>query len=196
MRSFGRFPFAVVAIVVSAIGLAGAYYLGAGQEEVSTRGNPEGVAAAGVTAALEPSPSLDPAEVVTYQLTALGKSGTGEVGIRQCYEFASPLNRAATGPFARFTRMVRSPPYHVMLQAADALVGRAVVRDDRGTERATVLVTMIDAGQNIRVFRFFLSKQRESPYEGCWMTDAVREMVFESPAPPPRETMSAPAVGV
>jgi hypothetical protein len=192
MHHFGRFRLALVAVIPLAIGAAGAYYVGAGREEVRTWRSASQAESSGVAPALEPSPRLGPEEVVAYQVAALGKTGRGGTGIEQCYAFASPLNRAATGPIARFTRMVRSPPYRVMLQAADALVGRAVVRDDQ----ALVLVTILDAGQNIRVFRFFLSKQRESPYEGCWMTDAVREVLFERPAPPPRGASPAPAGGV
>lgn len=188
MRHLRPLPITLVTVVLAAMGLGGAYYLGAGQEEAIVRGKPPEDDLSDVTPALEPSPSLDPEEVVMYQMAVLRHSGGGDAGIRQCYTFASPLNRAATGPLDRFAQMVRSPPYQVMLQAADVLVGRAIFQEDQGTEWAAVLVTLVDRRQRIRVFRFYLSKQRESPYEGCWMTDAVQEMVLQSP--------SAPAVGV
>jgi hypothetical protein len=46
------------------------------------------------------------------------------------------------------------------------------------------LVTLIDTDRQIRVFRFLLSKQHATPYAGCWMTDAVREVGPEPTAPP------------
>lgn len=194
MLNLGRLRLVVAALVIA---VTGAWMIGAGREEAAARLEESGAAARDVTPVLDPSPELTPEEVVTYQMTVLGKNARSATGIRQCYQFASPLNRAATGPLARFIRMVRSPPYRVMLQTAQTLVGRAVIRDDR----ATVLVTLIDPGRNVRVFRFFLSRQRESPYVGCWMTDAVREVVFDGPAPPPRGSAprggaSGPAVGV
>ena len=123
-------------------------------------------------AVIHPSAHWRPEEVVRHQLAALRENGLGKEGIRRCYRFASPFNRAATGPFARFEAMVRSPPYDVMLHATETLVGRAVEQDGR----AAVLVTMIDPAHSVHVFRFILSKQHEAPYEDCWMTDAVNNI--------------------
>jgi hypothetical protein len=122
--------------------------------------------------AASPNVRWGPEEVVRYQLAALRDSGPGREGIRQCYQFASPLIRASTGPFARFERMVRSPPYDVMLRATHTLVGKAVELE--GLEgQAAVLVTMVDSAHAVHVFRFILSKQQQAPYENCWMTDSV-----------------------
>ena len=49
-----------------------------------------------------PSPSLSPLAVVTAQLDALS---AGDVAAS--FSFASPSNKAATGPWQRFEMMVR-----------------------------------------------------------------------------------------
>jgi hypothetical protein len=130
--------------------------------------------------AVHPNAAWRPEEVVRHQLTALRENGMGKEGILRCYLFASPYNRASTGPLARFERMVRSPPYNVMLHATETLVGAAVEQDDR----AAVLVTIIDPARSVHVFRFFLSKQHQAPYTDCWMTDAVNNVGFQGTSSP------------
>jgi hypothetical protein len=137
--------------------------VGNGGSALTQQASPSGMEPTRLPAMLDPDPGLAPEEVVTYQLAVLESTGSGDDGIRQCYRFASPLNRAATGPIARFVKMVRSPPYDVMLRAADSLVGRAAIRDDQ----AIVLVSIIEPGRSIRVFRFFLARQRKPPFQDC-----------------------------
>jgi hypothetical protein len=163
----------VALAAIAAAGLAGVFAALAGGRPERTGGSARSLgltAGADVAAPLaQPSAQLRPEEVVRRQLDALRENGHGEEGIRRCYQFASPFNRAATGPFSRFAEMVRSPPYDVMLRATDTLVGAAVEREGR----AAVLVTIVDPTRSVHVFRFILSKQRHAPYEDCWMTDAV-----------------------
>ena len=152
---------------------------GAGRDEGET--TVDGVA----DAAFYPNATWQPEEVVRRQLAALRENGLGNEGIRRCYQFASPFNRASTGPLARFEGMVRSPPYNVMLHATETLVGGAVEQDGR----AAMLVTIIDPARSVHVFRFFLSKQHQAPYKNCWMTDAVNHVGFQGTSrPSPIET--------
>ena len=66
--------------------------------------------------ALTPTVEQSPAEVVNHQLAAL--SDVDRVrGILQCWAFASPANRAATGPPERFGKMLLEPPYDALAEA-------------------------------------------------------------------------------
>ena len=60
-----------------------------------------------------PSPTLSAADVVAVQLAALQtepRDGVGPgAGIRLAWSFASPGNRAATGPLDRFADLLRNP---------------------------------------------------------------------------------------
>lgn len=168
MTNQTRRPFSSVAVVAVVVLLSSIAFLAVWLAS-RARSRPHDGRRAGAGLAIHPHAKWSPEEVVRHQLAALRESGNGEEGIRQCYQFASPFNRAATGPLARFERMVRSPPYDVMLRAAETLVGSAVVQEGR----AAVLVTIVDPQRTIHVFRFFLSKQQQPPYEDCWMTDAV-----------------------
>ena len=57
-----------------------------------------------------PSKSHTPLEIVTFQLTALKNDDMYTV-----FKYASPSNKAATGPWKRFGDMVRAKPYGILV---------------------------------------------------------------------------------
>jgi hypothetical protein len=116
-----------------------------------------------------PHPKFTPAEVVDIQLRGLAAPGKDAVGIWQCFCFASPRNRAATGPLDRFGQMVRAEPFACLGNAPAVLMGKPQI-DDRF---AKLLVTVVDQGQQLRAFTFILFKQQGGPFADCWMTEAV-----------------------
>ncbi len=130
-----------------------------------------------------PKPELEPREVVRLQLSGLANRKADGVGILQCYCFASPGNRAVTGPLDRFGQLVRQGPFHSMADPRALLVGRPEYHDGL----ARLLVTVIDDKSQIHAFTFFLRRQVERPFTDCWMTEAVL------PAWPMPENDSAPA---
>ncbi len=137
----------------------------------------------------QPNPALTPDAVVRLQLAALNANGVGDRGIQQCFRFASPLNREATGPLPRFRELLHTQQYEVMLRQRSTLIGRPVVKENK----AVVLVTIIGSQRQAHVFRFYLSKQTDPPYAGCWMTDAVLEVGSSKSVPqPPREPTPPP----
>ena len=79
-------------------------------------------------------------EVVRVQVEALGANDTPtpDAGIATAFRFASPGNRAATGPLERFTRMVKGPVYGDMIDATTAAYGRVVVEGDRAALRVSL----------------------------------------------------------
>lgn len=117
----------------------------------------------------QPSPKFSPRQVVQRQLASMQASIQQPDAIRQCFMFASPANRAVTGPIERFEGILRMPAYRSLVSPATALVGKAVVKGDQ----ATVLVTLLSTDAQVTAFRFYLSKQTAAPYRDCWMTDAV-----------------------
>lgn len=118
-----------------------------------------------------PSPLLSPGEVVGLQLQALKNNNapTPDAGIATTFGFASPSNRAATGPLDRFTLLVHSPIYRAMLGYRAAQRGTVIIAEDQAQES----VLLLDAEGKTAVFVFALSKQSGGPYDGCWMTDGV-----------------------
>ena len=125
-----------------------------------------------------PSANLSPEDVIRFQISALSAAGDVNARVKRCYQFASPDNRAYTGPLKRFTDMVQSPTYNALLRARHFLVGRATIQG----KEAHLLLTVVDSNGELRVFRCFLSKQTNPQYRDCWMTDGVFPVGLGKPA--------------
>lgn len=115
-----------------------------------------------------PDPDLSPREVVRLQLDALRRNGElgGDRGIEAAFRFASPANRAVTGPLERFAEMLRNPVYRPMLDHASAEFGP--VQDDG--EVARVQVVLFGRNGEVAAYDVTLSKDEETE---CWLTDSV-----------------------
>ena len=118
---------------------------------------------------LSPDPSLGAADAVRIQMTALQRNTWNDGGIRTTYRFTSPANKRVTGPYARFAQMIKSPPYRAMLNARHITYGEIRVFESEAVQE--VSVTGPD-GENI-TYVFILRRQSDSPFQGCWMTEAV-----------------------
>lgn len=122
-----------------------------------------------------PSPDLGPADVVLAQLAAFQREPVDEPdgpagdGMAEAFAFASPGNRAATGPLPRFGQMLRADAYRGLLGHRVAQLGPVQV--DQGSARIEVLVVAAD--DSTQGYTWVLSRQRAAPHAGCWLTDGV-----------------------
>ncbi len=115
-----------------------------------------------------PRPELGPGDVVWIQLDALrtnDKKGK-DAGIAIVFRFASPSNRAVTGPLDHFAEIVKSPGYRPMIGHRVAGVGPLVVVDNLALQR----VIIIAADGRALEYEFRLSKD---PQTKCWSNDGV-----------------------
>ena len=117
-----------------------------------------------------PSAERAPAEVVDIVLAALQGNGTTEddAGIATVFAFASPGNRAATGPFERFRAMIKRG-YSDMLGFAESRTDELRLEDDAAFQ--VVWLRQGDGRETGYVFQ--LGRQSGGEYDGMWMTDAV-----------------------
>ncbi len=115
-----------------------------------------------------PDPDLSPREVVQVQLNALRRNEElgGDEGIATAYRFASPANRAVTGPLERFVGMLKNPLYRPMLDHASAMFGP--VQDDGDVARLQVV--LFGRMGEVAAYDFTLSRDEQSE---CWLTDGV-----------------------
>jgi hypothetical protein len=156
----------------------------------------------------QPTAELTFDEMLRIQLDALQHNDELDTGIATAFNFASPSNRSnfaprgtdSKGPQAEepdsaddqretlrnFARMLRGPQYRFMLNHESAEFGPEFVQGDEARQ----IVTMTSAdGEEVQVL-FVVRRQRQAPYEGCWMTDGVQIL---SRRPPPAER-DAPVV--
>ena len=122
-------------------------------------------------AVLHPDPKLSPKEVVEFQLAALRANDvpTADAGIERTFRFASPANKAATGPLEHFSVIVHGSQYSPLINAREGSVTKVAIQDTK----AQVLARLVTAGGSEVYYVFLLSKQTEGDYINCWMTDGV-----------------------
>ncbi len=117
---------------------------------------------------LAPHPKYSPADVVRIQLQALRNNGADDAGIALAFRFASPANRAQTGPIERFARMIKLGPYALMLNYRQAIYEGVEIKGQQAQQR----VLLLGAQHSVR-YDFFLRLQTQPPYQNCWMTEGV-----------------------
>ncbi len=124
--------------------------------------------------AAQPNPNLSPEQVITIVLEALQRNDeqAPDSGIATAFRFASPGNRAATGPLERFIQLVKSPAYKPLLNHKTAARGNVRIAEDVARQRITLTAAN---GERI-VYLFTVSKQTEEPYKNFWMTDGVERL--------------------
>ena len=121
-----------------------------------------------------PDTTLSPGEVVRLQVQALGDNDDpyDGAGIEAAFNFASPKNKAATGPLARFRTLFDTQQYGPMIDHQGATYSDPKIED--GVAQVGVMLT---SEEGTRVgYLFQLSRQATPPHEGCWMTDAVQRV--------------------
>jgi hypothetical protein len=140
--------------------------------------------------ARQPSPSLTPVQVVNGQLSALQRGD-----VQTCFNFASPNNKRATGPWQRFEMMVRQTPAYAPLVGCDRYEVVGAVPTGAATYRCRVRVWPAEGvavpfatrwpSLGVRLdapvldYDWELRRQpdpssgAEADVAGCWMVDGV-----------------------
>lgn len=140
--------------------------------------NPAGIAI------IEPAAALGPADVVEAQLDALRENTDENEGIATTFRFASPQNRDAIGSLESFIELFESPLYLPMLNHEEVQIFAPSVQGD-----LALVPVALRSKDNRRIdYLFILTRQRETPYDGMWMTDAVQ---IHSPNDPHSDGESA-----
>ena len=118
-----------------------------------------------------PSVNLEPQDVVKIVFHALSNKDEpyANAGIETTFSFASPANRVNTGPLDRFARMVKGPPYGIMIGHAKSDFSEVFLTGDKAYQ----MVHLTAPDGRAVVFAFRLSKQLDGEFKNMWMTDAV-----------------------
>jgi len=118
-----------------------------------------------------PDRRLQPEDAVKIVLDALANNDTPytDAGIETTFNFASPSNKAQTGPLERFIVMVKGPVYGVMVGHKSHELSEIVMSNNRAYQWAR-LVTADGVAVH---FGFRLGLQSGGEFKGMWMTEAV-----------------------
>ena len=121
---------------------------------------------------IKPNVSIEPNKVIEIQLAALQKNNNPyqNAGIEQTWEFAHPSNRIFTGPLKKFTSMMYSPSYIIMLNHQNHKIFEVKINN----EVAFYFIELTDIKGDQYGFQWTLEKVSiEGIYENCWMTTSV-----------------------
>ncbi|MAC61976.1 MAG: hypothetical protein CMN37_08840 [SAR116 cluster bacterium] len=119
---------------------------------------------------VKPSPDINPIDVVEIQLFALQSNDENDFGIRQTWEFAHPRNKMATGPLPRFTSMIKTPAYSILLNNLK-FESREIFNDGK---TAGIAVRIEAKDNKAYTYMWTLEKiTEEGPLKGIWMTSGV-----------------------
>lgn len=118
-----------------------------------------------------PSSELQPAEVVQIVIDALANNDYPfpDAGIETAFNFASPANKANTGPLERFVKLVKGPVFGKMINHRDSTLSQVVYEGNK----ALRLVQIVGANNETFYFAFRLGLQQQGDYAGMWLTEAV-----------------------
>ena len=119
---------------------------------------------------VKPSPDINPIDVVEVQLFALQSNDENDFGIKQTWEFAHPRNKMATGPLPRFTSMIKTPAYSILLNNL-----KFETKEIFNDGKTAGIAVRIEAKDN-KAYTYMWTLEKiieEGPLNGNWMTSGV-----------------------
>ena len=118
-----------------------------------------------------PSSELQPGEVVKIVIDALANNDHPfpDAGIETAFNFASPANKAQTGPLERFVKLVKGPAFGQMINHRDSTLSEVILEGSK----AFRIVHIVGANNETFYFAFRLGMQQQGDYAGMWLTEAV-----------------------
>jgi len=119
----------------------------------------------------QPASDQQPEDVVRIVIEALAHNDKpyANAGIATTFAFASPANKVNTGPLQKFSQMIRTPTYGIMIDHLEHEFSEVVLMGDKAYQMVKIGGS---SGAEV-VFAFRLSQQFGGEYDGMWMTDAV-----------------------
>lgn len=119
----------------------------------------------------QPSPDLQPGDVVRIVIDALAENDYPfpDAGIGTAFNLASPANKMNNGPLERFAELVKGPVFGKMINHRDSTLSQVIFEGNK----ALRLVQIIGADNETLYFAFRLGLQQEGDYAGMWLTEAV-----------------------
>jgi hypothetical protein len=119
----------------------------------------------------QPSPAIEPQQVVQFQLDGLRRGDA--IGVATVWTFSHPENKRVTGPFPRFVEMIRRAPYNSLLGHRASQIEEV----SRSDGQAVYDVTVTGRDGEVVVYRWIVSKVESGDQQGAWMTSVVSQPI-------------------
>ena len=115
-------------------------------------------------------PKMNAAEIISLQMNALKKNNRYDNGIKVAYQYASPDNKSATGPYSRFNQMVKNDIYKHLLRFKRWSFVKNSIQKTKDEKYSRLVKVKSSYDNNEYIYRFQLSRQIPSLF---WRTDSV-----------------------
>lgn len=118
-----------------------------------------------------PNKDLKPVEVLKIQLKALKKNDipSKDFGINQTWVFAHPNNKLVTGPLSKFTNMIYSESYKILINHHSHEI-KEVFKNDF---KYIYVVQITTKEKKFFLYEWHVEKGNEKNCNNCWFTSVV-----------------------
>ena len=126
---------------------------------------------------IKPNSDLKPFEVLMIQLNSLKNNNSPykDAGIEQTWEFAHPVNKASTGPFEKFKRMIYSDSYKILISHEN---NKTIILKE-SPEKFVFKVYVLSKDKKKYYYIWKIEKvNQQGKFKDCWMTTAVSEPIY------------------
>ena len=126
---------------------------------------------------IKPNSNLKPFDVLMIQLNSLKNNNNpyNDAGIEQTWEFAHPINKAATGPLENFKKMIYNESYKILISHENNKT--IILKETPNKFVYKVYVLSKDKKKYYYIWKIERVK-RDGKLKDCWMTTGVSEPIY------------------
>ena len=126
---------------------------------------------------LKPNTELKPIDVLKIQLNSLKNNNTPykDAGIEQTWEFAHPINKAATGPLKRFKQMIYSDSYKILISHQN---NETIILKESVNKFVYKVYVLSKDKKNYYYIWQIEKVEQEGGLKNCWMTTGVSNPIY------------------
>ena len=126
---------------------------------------------------IKPNSNLKPFDVLMIQLNSLKNNNIPykDAGIEQTWEFAHPINKAATGPLERFRKMIYSDSYKILISHEN---NKTIVLEET-PNKFVYKVYVLSKNKKKYYYIWQIEKvKQKGKLKDCWMTTGVSDPIY------------------
>ena len=115
-------------------------------------------------------PQMSSSDIISLQMNALQSNNKNDNGIKIAYKYASDDNKSATGPYPRFSKMVKNDIYKHLLRSKKWSFVKNTIKKVKDEKYSRMVKVKSSLDNKEYIYRFTLSRQIPSLF---WRTDSV-----------------------
>jgi len=126
---------------------------------------------------IKPNSNLKAFDVLMIQLNSLKNNNNPykDAGIEQTWEFAHPINKAATGPLERFKQMIYSDSYKILISHEN---NKTIILKET-SNKFVYKVYVLSKEKKKYYYIWQIEKvEQEGKLKNCWMTTVVSDPIY------------------